>query len=452
MRKRIKPITIAVTASASVIASVYCSDKLFNNENNSYFVQSNQSIAGIDLDSSKNSQYTNEELHISKVSSDTYLASNELSPTKKLNSELSIKGLSDAQMGEKLLAVSNISANVSTNNDSDNVVNNVEDYIDYSDFVQLGVANVSSYLNVREKPDITSDAIGKMPPHSGCTIISQADGWAYIRSGKVTGYVSTDYLLTGDAAISKIKEYGRLVIKVDCDLLNVRKEPSIDSDILAGIWQGEKLDVLSSTKDWVNVEINNYVGYVARDYVSFTFALDEAVVIERLPEVVQTLPTQQTTTNNQQTTQNPQVDQTAQQQAQQQQAQQQQQISQQQSAIALRNSVVNNAMQYLGSRYVLGGNSLATGTDCSGFTMLIYAQYGYSLPRIPSAQAACGTAVNPYEAQPGDLVFYSYSGGIGHVGICIGNGQIIHDANSRDGVKISNMFYTTPAKVVRLIN
>ena len=102
----------------------------------------------------------------------------------------------------------------------------------------------------------------------------------------------------------------------------------------------------------------------------------------------------------------------------------------------LRNAIVANAMQYLGNRYVMGGQTLAGGTDCSGFTSLLLAQYGYALSRTPQGQYAYnGRSVSYEEAQPGDIVCYSGNGySCTHVAIYIGNGQIIHSSTPRRGV------------------
>ena len=107
------------------------------------------------------------------------------------------------------------------------------------------------------------------------------------------------------------------------------------------------------------------------------------------------------------------------------------------------------AKQFLGNRYVWGGASLTNGTDCSGFTMQILGKYGVSLPHSSSAQPGCGTIINSSDAQPGDLFFYGSGSSISHVAIYIGDGQIVHASNSRDGIKVSNAYYRTPICVAR---
>lgn len=115
-------------------------------------------------------------------------------------------------------------------------------------------------------------------------------------------------------------------------------------------------------------------------------------------------------------------------------------------------AIVEYAKKYLGLRYVSAGNSLSTGTDCSGFTKLIYKEFGVTLARTVSGQMKNGTYVKKADLQKGDLVIYGNgSGKAVHVAIYIGNGQVIHESNHRDGVKISTvnmMQYITARRVI----
>lgn len=110
-------------------------------------------------------------------------------------------------------------------------------------------------------------------------------------------------------------------------------------------------------------------------------------------------------------------------------------------------SVVSYATQFVGNPYVWGGTSLTNGADCSGFVQSVYANFGVSLPRTSYEQQNAGTEVSYADAQPGDLICYG-----GHVAIYMGNGQIVHASNSRDGIKISdNAAYRTITSVRRLV-
>ena len=110
-------------------------------------------------------------------------------------------------------------------------------------------------------------------------------------------------------------------------------------------------------------------------------------------------------------------------------------------------SVVDYATQFVGNPYVWGGTSLTNGADCSGFVQSVYANFGVSLPRTSYEQQNAGTEVSYADAQPGDLICYG-----GHVAIYMGNGQIVHASNSRDGIKVSNnAAYRTILSVRRLV-
>ncbi len=119
---------------------------------------------------------------------------------------------------------------------------------------------------------------------------------------------------------------------------------------------------------------------------------------------------------------------------------------------AVRNSIVEYALQFVGNAYVYGGNNPNTGVDCSGFTRYILSnKAGVYLNRTAASQSSQGRAISPEEARPGDLVFYSGGGGINHVAIYIGNGRIVHASTEKTGIITSNMYYRTPAKVVNML-
>lgn len=109
--------------------------------------------------------------------------------------------------------------------------------------------------------------------------------------------------------------------------------------------------------------------------------------------------------------------------------------------------VISYATQFIGNPYVWGGTSLTNGADCSGFTMSVYAHFGYSLPHSSAAQASCGRGVSYSEAQPGDLICYS-----GHVALYMGGGRIVGAQSSRTGITTQNATYRTIIAVRRIIN
>lgn len=291
-------------------------------------------------------------------------------------------------------------------------------------YTNLGISNVTTYLNVRKGAGTNYKIVGKMPGYSVCEILSESDGWYKIKSGKVTGYVSKEFILTGYEANVKAKEKMTEVLVVTCDKLNVREEPSTDCSISTKVSVGEHLDIVEPEKNgWYKASINGLIGYVSADYVEVVYTLPTAVEVV---EVQVTTPSGGSSSKPSYNNLDPTVSQTA-------------------------KDLINTAMQYLGCPYVYGGNSLTKGIDCSGFVKQIFAKYGYTVPRTSREYPNVGTKVPLNQIKPGDILIYKYGSRIGHVAIYIGNGQIIHAANDRDGVCIGNAYFIQPYMAVRVI-
>ena len=118
--------------------------------------------------------------------------------------------------------------------------------------------------------------------------------------------------------------------------------------------------------------------------------------------------------------------------------------------IELGKEIANYASQFVGIPYVYGGSSLNSGTDCSGFTMAIYSNFGISLPHTATGQSNLGREISLDSLQPGDLIFYGYDS-ITHAALYIGNGQIIHAMNESMGVNISSYDFMPIIKAIRII-
>lgn len=294
-------------------------------------------------------------------------------------------------------------------------------------YTNLGISNVTTYLNVRKGPDTSYKVIGKMPGYSACEVLGEEDGWYKIQSGNVTGYVSAEFILTGYEANVKAKEKMTEMLVVNCDKLNVREEASTDCDIATKVSQGEHLEIVEDEKDgWYKAEINGLSGYVSAEYVDVVYTLPTAVEIKEIVSTTTSTPSSSSTPSASYENLDPTVSQTA-------------------------VNLINTAMEYLGCPYVYGGNSLTSGIDCSGFVKQIFAKYGYSLPRTSSQYVNVGTQVPLDQIKPGDILIYRYGSRIGHVAIYIGNGQIIHAANDKNGVCIGNYAFVYPYMAVRVI-
>lgn len=108
--------------------------------------------------------------------------------------------------------------------------------------------------------------------------------------------------------------------------------------------------------------------------------------------------------------------------------------------------IANFACKFIGNPYVAGGTSLTNGADCSGFVMAVYQNFGISLPRSSYSQSTVGKGVSYSDARPGDVIYYG-----GHVGIYIGNGQIVHASTERTGIKITSATYRNIITVRRIV-
>ncbi|MCH5264711.1 MAG: C40 family peptidase [Lachnospiraceae bacterium] len=107
-------------------------------------------------------------------------------------------------------------------------------------------------------------------------------------------------------------------------------------------------------------------------------------------------------------------------------------------------AVASYALKFVGNPYVYGGSSLTHGTDCSGFTMSVFKNFGISLPRTSGEQSRVGKKISVSSARAGDLIFYASGGRVNHVALCIGGGRVVHASNPRTGITTSNMYYRTP--------
>ncbi len=280
----------------------------------------------------------------------------------------------------------------------------------------LVISKVDNYLNVREEPKSDGKIIGKMTSKAAGEILETLDGWYKIRSGNITGYITADpqYTTTGQEARDIALETASLMAIVNTDMLNVRKEPSTESSIWTQTSKEERYPVLQQLDGWVQIEMDtedsdNAFISTRDNNVEVRYALAEAIKFSPLEEAAQ-------------------------------------------AAASRRTQLVNFALQYVGNPYVWGGTSLTNGIDCSGFTMQVMKQFGVSLPHYSGSQAKMGKAVTSSEMRPGDLIFYANSGGtVNHVAIYIGNGQIVHAASRRSGIKISTWNYRTPKTIRNML-
>lgn len=283
-------------------------------------------------------------------------------------------------------------------------------------YEKLGLADAGySYLNVREKAGTDGKIIGKMLNNYACEIldtVEKDDGyWYKIKSGSIEGYVYADYILTGDDARQQGKEAAEKRALILTDTLNVRSEPSTESSIWTQADSHEQYDVVQELDGWYEIELDSSTGYIVADpsLVSVRYTLNTA--IHFTPEE-----------------------------------------EEEKQELSVRSKIVNYAMQFLGNRYVWGGESLTKGVDCSGFTMKVYEHFGIYMSHYTGSQAQEGRKISFSNLKKGDLVFYAKNGTINHVAIYIGDGQVIHARSKRRGITITEWDYRTPVKAVTFLD
>ena len=307
--------------------------------------------------------------------------------------------------------------------------------------------------SVYEKKSDDAREVGELEYYGLAYILDDAgDGWYYIESGNVRGFIHAEDVVADETAERIVKVKGldelplaRLIVArteneaftythttvqdvmasrvyaiaaKDLEIREQRKDGARTTGTLA---KGGLCYILADgDKDWIFVESGNARGFVKRTELTMGAKADSIVSEKGEKNLtladVKVKPEENkacyyTFTSVQEASQEAKT----------------------------RESMVNFALQFLGNPYVWGGTSLTNGCDCSGFVQSIYAYYGYSLPRVADAQSGYGMQIPVSSAQPGDLIFYAKNGYVYHVSMYIGNGQVVHAAGRKLGIITSGI-------------
>ena len=343
-------------------------------------------------------------------------------------------------------------------------------------FEGKALVKANDYVNIREGAGVEYDRIGKIGFGGELNVIEKGAEWSIVSSGNCYGYIKNEFLVFGEEADSFAEANLSKMAVVNATSLNVRAEGNENGECITMIPNGGRYKILGQGDDWTCIQVDDTTsGYVKNDYISIGYNTVSAVTVaeeeaqngetalednseETIEEQseTQTVADETTDQSTMDETENQQASETVEEETTEQPETVAEETTEQpaEEAPAVNpnaNSVVEYALQFVGNPYVYGGTSLTNGTDCSGFTMSVYANFGVALNRSAADQSRNGTEVSLSELQPGDLVFYDHGTGyIGHVALYIGNGQIVHASTSRTGIIVADVNYSTPCMATRV--
>lgn len=322
-----------------------------------------------------------------------------------------------------------------------NVKENINLYMvptEEGEYFNRAFSNVDDggFTYIRSAPDEASDWNGKLYSDSTVTVLEYAGEWTKIQSGSVEGYVPGNVLYTGEEAKQHAEEYEKEKATVEAYVLNVRNGQGTDAEILTQVLLNEQYEVTGeSVNNWYPVKVGEVDGWVSGDYVTvestWAYAESKEEEAQRIAEEDAQKETQVSDTSKGVRPNSDDIQET---------------VSFQSEGNSAGQSVINFACQFIGNPYVWGGTSLTQGADCSGFVQSVYANFGIALPRTTYDMVNVGYEVSYEQAMPGDLVLYD-----GHVGLYMGDGNIVNAMNEVDGIGICSATYAPIVTIRRVL-
>ena len=315
----------------------------------------------------------------------------------------------------------------------------------------------------------------------------EENGWLYVESGNVRGFVKALEVYTGDAAQEILdvyqtkaqkkaekagmeytgiegtaktaeatvdakenqaytylratvnptvaeKDYALVNDQIGTGILNIKEENNPDARTVGTLKQGQLCYILADKDaDWVYIESGDVRGFVEKKYLDNSDETKQQITTtgeEQYKTAEETVKPEENAALYYTLAS----------------------VKEGTPSGEIRESILQFASQFIGNPYVWGGTSLTDGADCSGFVQQIYKQYGYDLPRVAEDQSQCGTKIPVEDAQPGDLIFYAKEGHIYHVVMYAGDGKTIEAASTKLGIIESKVNTKNAVWATRIIN
>ena len=268
----------------------------------------------------------------------------------------------------------------------------------YAYDVQGGTVTTSSAVNFRQEATTQSESKGKLSDGTRVAILDEVDGWFKIAYNGEVGYMSSDYVES--QPIMNIECGGA---KITTSVLNMRSGPGTENSIVTKLYEGSVAKIIGINNAWFKVQYGGETGYISPDYVS---------VVPYKNTVTASAPVAVSASSGTAT-----------------------------AASGTRQQIIDYAAQFLGCKYVYGGNT-PSGFDCSGYVKYVFKHFGVELTRTSASQYSTSVRIKKSELKIGDLVFFSQTAGsskVGHVGIYVGGGQFIHAAAPGKGVRYDSL-------------
>lgn len=237
--------------------------------------------------------------------------------------------------------------------------------------------------------------------------------------------ISEDWTLEPDLTAEDKGEYSDMAFANVTSFLYVRSEPTKESEYVGKLYPGAAMEITGQVGEWTPVSTGDVTGFVKTEYIIYGEEAEKTAeeMAANGEEFIYAESREQEEVRLQAETK-----------------------AWAESMENLGQQVVSYACQFIGNPYVWGGTSLTNGADCSGFVQSVFANFGISLPRTSYEQRSAGTGISYEEALPGDIICYD-----GHVGIYIGDGQIVNAQSPSQGIGISPAAYTNILAVRRVL-
>lgn len=276
-------------------------------------------------------------------------------------------------------------------------------------------------------------------------VITEINGWSYIQTDEINGWVRTDKLNAGSGTNlgnesnnqkndtdpseqnsgngNNSSDYKEKTGYISEEYVNVRSGPSTEDKVIKILTLNSEVTITGEEGDWYKVKSGEDEGYISKEFVS-----DTEKTVSRSAEPRTTSENSLNKTNKDEQV----VEETN---------KNNEETSHTNSTTTKGEEVVAYAKQYLGCPYVYGAAG-SKSFDCSGFTMYVYKHFGINLPHGATSQSRYGTKVSKNNLRAGDIIFltdYETGVGIGHCGIYIGDGNFIHASTTGYKVRISSL-------------